>query len=92
MKEKLPYDTFIVKIRKIRHAVSVTGEEYVCIHCDNNVCTGIRESTKESFEINLRKLYQAYKECEVINTSTLKPYVDRVQSPSYTILIAAELI
>ena len=48
---------------------------------------GTRDDTQGSFEIDINKLYDAYNTCETINTSTLKPYVDRVQSPAYAILM-----
>jgi len=92
MKPVIDYNAFTCKIAKVEFAVSKSGIEYISIHCDGNMCIGTRKSTNNLFKINLVKLYQAYVECEVINTTTLKPYVDRVQSPSYAILIAAELI
>ncbi len=90
--EKLSFDSFIAKIKEVDHAISKRGAEYVMIHYEGNNCIGIRKNTNKPFEIDLAKLYQAHVECEVINTSTLKKYVNRKQSPSYAILMKAGLV
>lgn len=92
MEKKLSFDSFIAEIKKVKYAISKRGAEYVMIHCEGNNCIGIRKNTNKPFDIDLAKLYQAYMECEVINTSTLKNYVDREQSPSYAILMKAGLV
>ncbi|MDE6397042.1 MAG: hypothetical protein K2K84_07210 [Muribaculaceae bacterium] len=67
-------------------AVSVNGTIYEKIHISNDKICGIRTSTSKNFEIPINKLYKAYYELKEFNTKTLKPYVDRVQSPSLAIL------
>ena len=88
---KIDKKEFIEKISKIHSAKSVHGKIYSSIVVYGSTCSGIREDTGKSFEIDLDELYKAYKENDYLNTSKLKPYVDRVQSPSYAILIAANL-
>lgn len=85
-------EEFISRISKIHSAISATGKEYSNIQVCGTICMGIRRSTSNSFEISLDELYKAYKELDVINTATLKKYVDRVQSPSFAILKEAKLI
>lgn len=69
---------------------SVTGVEYRIISVDASLITGIRLSTKKPFEIRTESLYRAYRDFvsqkELLTTKALKPYVDRVQSPSLAIL------
>ena len=86
--ENFNKDEFIKAIDNISVARSITGVIYTNIRCDNNHITGIRESTHQSFTINLDSLYKAYSELEEFSTTALKPYVNRVQSPSLAILIA----
>lgn len=81
-------EEFTEAISKINTATSISGIVYTNIRCDNNLITGIRESTERPFSIKIDSLYKAYKELYVFSTSTLKRYVDRVQSPSMAILIA----
>lgn len=90
--EKLSFKDFIERIKSVSYAVGIEGQSYKQISCDNQWYHGVRESTQKKFKISVQRLYEGYLNCTVINTSTLKQYVDRVQSPSYAILKAANLI
>lgn len=86
------YDEFTQAIKSISTAQSVTGIVYSKLSLNNNIITGFRESTMVSFNISLERLYEAYSNLSVFNTKSLKPYVDRLQSPSLAILIACGAI
>lgn len=83
---------FLKAIEQIHSTKSVSGVVYSSIRVNGFLCKGIRESTQKEFRIDLDKLYQAYSELDIINTVTLKQYVDRVQSPALAILKTAEII
>lgn len=83
---------FVDAIAKINYAESITGVKYNDIDVVNGTICGIRESTNEPFYISADALYHAYCEIDIFNTTALKPYVNRVQSPAMAILIASKLI
>lgn len=84
----LSIDDFTFRISHLKSAWSTSmSTQYVDIKIDGNKIVGVRFSTRNSFSIPLDKLYQAYTELTEINTTTLKPYIDRVQSPALAILI-----
>ncbi len=87
-KTNLNYVEFSCAIKRISAAKSITGINYVDIQVVGNIITGVRESTGETFRVSLKRLYDAYCEMELFSVGLLKPYVDRVQSPSLAILIA----
>lgn len=80
------FDEYTWSLMQIKEATSVTGIRYININSEGVNITGIRESTSNPFSINSLKLYQALCELDIFTTSSLKPYVDRVQSPSLAIL------
>lgn len=84
--EKISKDEFIKRLQLITSAKSVTGVKYDNIRIVGNICTGIRTSTQKPFEIYIDRLYEAYLKCSVFTTTSIKPYVNRVQSPSLAIL------
>lgn len=88
----LTYSEFFDSISKINCATSVTGKVYSNIQIDNDKVVGIREANNNRFSISLKKLYDAYCNVLVFTTAELKPYVDRVQSPSLAILIAIKAV
>lgn len=90
---------FLERLRGIRSVTSTSERRvrYTSIHIENEkVCIGIRESTGKHFKIIIDRLYNAYYELKVsgikINTTTLKKYVNGVQSPSLAILEEMELV
>ena len=84
---KISKSEFINKVSLVKEATSIRGVPYKSIRCDGNRIRGIRCNEQNStFAINVDKLYCAYLQLEVINTSTLKSFVPGVQSPSYAIL------
>lgn len=89
MEKKLSKEQFIELLRTVKEATSVQGGHYsqIKVHENEKEITGYRDTTGESFSIDINKLYDAYKENERINTSVLKNYIDRVQSPGYAILL-----
>ena len=86
MKQPLNPEEFKQKIQGIKTVKSVRGVVYSQIKICGNEIIGKRESTKEEFCIDLQQLYLAYTNLEHITTTTLKEYVDRVQSPALAIL------
>lgn len=89
---ELSKTAFVDAIAKINNAESVTGVKYNSIDVVNGIICGIRESTNEPFSISADALYNAYCELDIFNTTALKPYVNRVQSPAMAILIASKLV
>ena len=89
---KISKQEFIDRIKTIHSAISVRGIKYSNIQLCGLVCKGIRDSTHKPFQISLDKLYEAYKELDVINTTTLKSYVNRAQSPALAILMKVGLV
>lgn len=90
--EDLTKSEFIDAIKKINNAESVTGVKYSNIEVVNGTICGIRESTSEPFRISVNALYNALMNVDEINVTTLKPFVNSVQSPALAILIAAHLV
>ena len=89
---ELSKSDFIAAIAKIHDAESTRGRKYTNIQIKNGLIIGTRESTKGVFNISIERLYQAYTDLLRFNTTTLKPYVNGVQSPALAILMAANLI
>lgn len=79
-------------ISQVTTAESIKGRHYDGIKVVGKFIIGVRRSTSKSFKINIENLYNAYIELDVVNTTTLRPYVNGVQSPAYAILIKANLI
>ena len=88
----LTYSEFVDSVCKINCATSITGIVYSNIQVINDKVVGIRESTNKPFGISLNNLYEAYCNVHIFTTAELKPYVDRVQSPSLAILIAIKAV
>ncbi len=88
----LTYSEFVDSIGKINCATSITGIVYSNIQVIDDKVVGIRESKNKPFSISLNNLYEAYCNVTVFTTTELKPYVDRVQSPSLAILIAIKAV
>lgn len=86
------YEEFSSAIKNISSAQSVTGINYTGLSVEDEKIIGVRESTNVPFSISLKRLYDAFCEVKVFTTGSLKPYVDRVQSPSLAILIACGAI
>lgn len=87
----LSYNEFVCTLSKVTSATSVTGQKYYDIHIIDNLICGKR-GIGTSFQIKLAKLYNAYIDLPIINTTTLKPYVGGVQSPALAILVEANLV
>lgn len=85
-------DKFISMISQVTTAESIKLRYYDDIKVVGKFIIGVRRSTSKSFKINIENLYSAYMELDVIDTITLKPYVNGVQSPAYAILMKANLI
>lgn len=88
----LTFSEFVDSIGRINCATSITGIVYSNIQVTNDKVVGIRESTNKPFSISLKGLYDAYCNVTVFTTAELKPYVDRVQSPSLAILVAIKAV
>ena len=87
----LSYNEFVSILSKVTRATSVTSQKYYDIHIIDNLICGKRGGGT-SFQIKLAKLYNAYIDLPIINTTTLKPYVGGVQSPALAILVEANLV
>ena len=84
---------FINKVSLVKEATGKKGVLYKFINCDGNRIRGIRcNGRNKTFAINVDKLYCAYLQLDVINTSKLRRFVPGVQSPSYAILSEINLI
>ena len=91
--KKISKSEFIDKVSIVKEATSKRGIPYKSISCDGNRIRGIRCNGRNNpFAINVDKLYNAYLQLDVINTSTLKSFVPGVQSPAYAILTKINLI
>ncbi len=90
--QDLTYTEFFDKIKKIKVAKSVTGIEYKDIEVTNKSISGKRVSNGKLFVISTESLYQAFSELKNFNTTALKPYVNKVQSPAMAILITSGVI
>ena len=88
----LNYSEFVEAIKKINSATSITGIDYTDIQVVGDKVVGTRASTNNQFSISLKRLYEAYCNILVFTTADLKPYVNRVQSPSLAILRAINAI
>ncbi|MBQ0063791.1 MAG: hypothetical protein KBS94_07190 [Prevotella sp.] len=86
---KISKNDFLAKLGKVKSAESVKQHVvYLSIHLEGSNCKGIRESSGHGFEIDVDKLYLAYYELDIINTTELKKHIkNRVQSPALAILI-----
>ena len=91
-KQELSKEEFIQQLQAVEEADSLQGVHYSHIRVESGEIQGIRDSTQKTFKIDVDALYRAYEENETVNTSVLKRYVDRVQSPAYAILIKMGLI
>jgi len=91
MNEKLSFIDFVDKLKLVKECYGVRSGSYKNIICSADYIIGERESTGNEFKINLKRLYDAYLNENHIDTFVLKNYVDRVQSPSYAILMEAGL-
>ena len=89
---KLNKTEFVSQINGLKQATSAHRVLYTDIKITGDTIYGIRQSTKKEFKIKLDKLYEVYIDIEPqhLTTTALKPYVDRVQSPSLAILKAIE--
>lgn len=92
----MEFQDFLNRIKKLKTAKSERGTLYTIDLVTDKDIRGYRQSTKKLYHINTQQLYRAFIELKEknknITTTSLKPYVDRVQSPSLAILKAAELI
>ena len=89
--KNISFEKFREKIKSINIAESVSGISYE-FKVENNEIIGIRKSTMKPFTISIKNLYEAYTNLNIFNTSALKEFVNRVQSPSLAILMGARLV
>lgn len=77
-------------VKSLDTVYSVRGKEYRILSVDGASIIGTRPAPAEPFEINTERLYEAYTNIVrndlPLTTTTLKPYVDRRQSPALAIL------
>ena len=94
MENKLSKKQFLELLKTVKEATSVQGVHYSQIRVtENKIVTGRRDTTGASFNIEINKLFDAYKENEHINTSVLKRYItNRVQSPGLAILLEMRIV
>ncbi len=86
---------FIKRLEKIKQPVkSITGKvsySNLGITESTMTMTFIRDNTGENWKIDLKQLYKAYLELEVIDTVVIRKYTPRVQSPACAFLIGMGL-
>ena len=89
-------EEFFKKIDDISNPIkSLSGKEYVEIKRNRNFCYGVRKDEKTSFEIDLDLLYKAYKENDVLKTTSkdLESFKKaQCCSPAIAILMATGLL
>lgn len=89
-------EEFFKRIDNISKPIkSLSGKEYVEIKRNRNFCYGIRKDKKTSFEIDLDLLYKAYKENDVLKTTSkdLESFKKaQCCSPAIAILMATGLL
>ncbi len=88
-------EEFFKNVDALNYSIfSKTGKRYFNLCRDRNFCKGTRESGT-SFILKLDALYQAYQECDTINTAILKDkgYIKGwKRSPALAILRATGLV
>ena len=92
----MEFQDFKNQIKKLKEVKSQSGIIYTIDSVTDTEICGVRQSTKKPYQIKTKALYEGYikltKSGIIINTTNLKPFVDRVQSPSLAILKGADLI
>ncbi len=94
--DKISFEEFAAKVKAVEFSTCTSGRtKYILVKYDdaNNIYYGIRRvKDDKEFQIDVKKMYDAYCELEVVNVNTLKPYLDGAHSPARAILKAAKLI
>lgn len=89
---EISYTDFLLRIKNISTFKSITGNIYTIISLNNHMLCFTRESTKVQWEMDLKKVHQAYLELIDFKTVNFKPYVPRRQSPALGLLITIKLL
>jgi len=90
----IPYPEFLARVAKETHFTSSLGKRYLITGLIGEVLHIERQdaNTDIDWDIDLKKLYQAYTELEDFATENFRPYVPRRHSPARGLLLRLELI
>jgi hypothetical protein len=90
----IPYPEFLSRVAKETHFTSSLGKRYRITGLHNEVLHIERQDANMDidWDIDLKKLYQAYTELEDFSTGNFRPYVPRRHSPARGLLLRLGLI
>lgn len=87
----IEFEQFISLVKGLKAFKSKTGKIYKVISLDGSLLSFLRE-TGEEWQMDLRKVHQAYIELQRFKTIDFKPYVPRRQSPGLGVLLSIGLL
>ena len=85
------FEEFLSLVKGLKEFRSKTGRRYKVISLDGSMLSFLRE-TGEEWQMDLRKVHQAYIELSDFKTISFKPYVPRRQSPALGLLLSNKLL
>lgn len=88
----ISFEKFLLLVKELKEFRSKTGNLYTVVSLNDHNLRFIRESTNIEWEVDLKKVYQAYQELKDFKTINLKAYVPRRQSPALGLLLEMELL
>lgn len=87
----IDFEQFLSLVKGLKEFKSKNGKCYKIISTDGSKLHFLRESEVE-WDIDLKKLHQAYTELTEFRTINFKPYVPRRQSPGLGLLLTVGLL
>jgi len=88
---KVSFHEFLQRCSKLKLAISITGKaSYDNFQTTKEKLYFYRVNTKKSWKIDLRQLYGAYQQLDVITPTILrKVMTNRIYSPAWAVLVEA---
>jgi hypothetical protein len=86
------FEEFLSLVKGLKEFKSKTGNIYKIVSLNNNNLRFIRESTNVEWEMDMKKVHQAYLDLSDFKTTSFKPYVPRKQSPALGLLLSNKLL
>ena len=87
----IEFEQFLSLLNGLKEFKSITGKRYKVISLNGSMLSFLRE-TGEQWQVDLRKVHQAYLELQRFKTIDFKPYVPRRQSPALGLLLTVGLL
>lgn len=87
----ITFEQFLSLVEGLKAFKSKTGKIYKVVSLDGSKFSFLRE-TGEEWQMDLRKVHQAYLELQHFKTKDFKPYVARRQSPGLGLLLSIGLL